>query len=65
MKRMNVSFNKKAYEALIKMEEDSGIGKSEILRNAIALLNFVEEKKEEGYKLTVVKNNVQHEIIIP
>lgn len=65
MKRMNVTFNKKAYEALIKLENNSGIGKSEILRNAIALLNFVEEKKEEGYKLAIVKDNIQHEIIIP
>jgi metal-responsive CopG/Arc/MetJ family transcriptional regulator len=66
MKRMNVSFNQKAYEALEKLESESGIGKSEILRNAIALISFIEEKKSEGYKIATIKNGeIKQEIVIP
>jgi hypothetical protein len=66
MKRMNVSFNKKAYEALIKLEKDSGIGKSEILRNAIALISFIQEKKKEGYDIATIKNGeIKQEIVTP
>ena len=63
---MNVSFNQKAYDALVKLEKDSGIGKSEILRNAIALVSFIEEKKSDGYKIVTMKNGeVKQEIITP
>lgn len=66
MKRMNLTFNKKAYEILKKLEEDSGIGKSEILRNAVALINYIEEKKREGYGIAIIKDGeIKQEIITP
>lgn len=66
MKRMNLTFNKKAYEILKKLEEDSGIGKSEILRNAVTLISYIEEKKKEGYGIAIIKDGeIKQEIIIP
>lgn len=66
MPRINVTFNQKAYEALSKLEKKSGVSKSELLRNAIALLDYVEERKEHGEKLAVIKGDeVKQEILIP
>jgi len=66
MKRMNLTFNKKAYEILKKLEEDSGIGKSEILRNAVTLISYIGEKKREGYGIAIIKDGeIKQEIIIP
>ncbi|GAI58150.1 unnamed protein product, partial [marine sediment metagenome] len=57
MPRINVTFNEKAYEALSKLEKKSGVSKSELLRNAIALLDYVEERKEQGEKLAIIRGN--------
>ncbi len=63
---MNLTFNKKAYEILKKLEENSGIGKSEILRNAVTLMSYIEEKKGEGYGIAIIKDGeIKQEIIIP
>jgi metal-responsive CopG/Arc/MetJ family transcriptional regulator len=66
MPRINVTFNEKAYAALSKLEKKSGVSKSELLRNAIALLDYVEERKEQGEKLAIIKGNrVKQEIVFP
>lgn len=66
MPRINVTFNEKAYEALSKLEKKSGVSKSELLRNAIALLDYVEERKEQGEKLAIIRGNrVKQEIVFP
>lgn len=66
MPRINVTFNEKAFAALSKLEKKSGVSKSELLRNAIALLDYVEERKEYGERLAIVKGNrIKQEIVIP
>jgi metal-responsive CopG/Arc/MetJ family transcriptional regulator len=66
MPRINVTFNEKAYAALSKLEKKSGVSKSELLRNAIALLDYVEERKEQGEKLAIIKGSrVKQEIVFP
>ena len=66
MQRINVTFNQKAYEALSKLEKKSGVSKSELLRNAIALLDYVEERKAHGEKLAIIKGDeIKQEIMIP
>ena len=65
---MNVVFNDKAYEVLSKLEKNSGKSKSEVLRNAIALLEYIEDAKsrDEGVGVAIIKNNkITKEIIIP
>ncbi len=66
MRRMNITFNDKCYKALEKLSVMGEVSKGEILRNAIALLDYVEERKEQGYKLTLVKDGkMKQEIVMP
>lgn len=65
-KRMDITINDKGWRALKKLEKSTGIGKSELLRNSLVLLDFVEEKKAEGYKLFLISNKgIKHEIAMP
>ena len=65
-KRFNLSLNNKAYKALCNLADICDTDKSRVLRNAIALLDYIEEKKSEGYQLALIKDGkIKQEIIMP
>jgi metal-responsive CopG/Arc/MetJ family transcriptional regulator len=67
MPRMNIAFNEKAYKVLNELQKKTGKSKSELLRNALALLDYAEERKDKNEKIVVTdnENNIQREILIP
>jgi len=65
-KRFNLSLNNKAYKTLCNLADICDTNKGRVLRNAIALLDYVEEKKSEGYRLALIKDGeIKQEIIMP
>lgn len=66
-KRMTVSFSENAYEALEKIQNMTGKSKAEILRTALTLLYYAEQKKKENNSgLAIIKDGeVKQEIVIP
>jgi len=66
-KTLDISFNKKCYEGICKLAKKWGISKGMVLRNAIALIDYLSKKKEEGYKIVIInkEKGIQHEIIFP
>jgi metal-responsive CopG/Arc/MetJ family transcriptional regulator len=66
-KRMTVSFSENAYEALEKIQNMTGKSKAEILRTALTLLYYAEQKKQENNSgLAIIKDGeVKQEIVIP
>lgn len=66
MTRMTVAFNDKASAMLGRLQKSTGKSKVEILRTALTLLDYAEEKKGCGEALALVKENkIRQEILIP
>jgi len=66
-KRMSVSFSERAYDVLEELAGRTGKSKADILRDALTLLHYAEQKKwENNEALAIVKNGkVMQEIVIP
>ena len=64
-RRMNITFNDKAYNILEELQKKTGKTKSELLRTALALLDYAQENKEAGKKLFLTDKNdkIQKEIL--
>jgi len=67
MPRMNITFNEKAYELLNELQKKTGKSKSELLRTALALLDYAEERKENDERIVVADkyDKIQKEILLP
>lgn len=66
-RRMNITFNDKAYDILEELQKKTGKTKSDLLRTALALLDYAQENKEKGKKLFIAgeDDKLQKEIILP
>lgn len=64
-RRMNITFNDKAYNILEELQKKTGKTKSDLLRTALALLDYAQENKEAGKKLFLADKNdkIQKEIL--
>lgn len=66
-RRMNITFNDEAYNVLEELQKKTGKTKSDLLRTALALLDYAQENKEKGKKLFVADKDdkFQKEILLP
>jgi len=66
-RRMNITFNDKAYDILEELQKKTGKTKSDLLRNALALLDYTQENKDKGKKLFIADENdtLEKEIVLP
>jgi len=66
MPRMSVKFNDKLSLVLEELQETTGKSKVEIIKKAIARLNYAVKKKKYGESLVLFKDGkVKQEILIP
>jgi len=66
-KRMNITFNEKAYSILEYLSKETGKTKAEVIRTALAILNYAEKRKQTDKEdLALVKGNrIVQKILIP
>ncbi len=64
--KIDVTCNRKFYKALCKLADVGGVSKGNIIANCVALLDYVEERKEQGEILALVKDGeIKQEIVFP
>jgi len=64
--RLTVSFEKKAAERLERLAEDTGRGKSDVLREALALEEVYQKYRDEGATFIVRSaDGTEREIVRP
>lgn len=65
MTRLTITFNDAAYAMLENLHKETHKTKAEVLRTALTLLDYVEEKKKDKEILALVKDGeIKQEILI-
>jgi hypothetical protein len=63
--RVNVNFSPQAYDTLEKLAQSRGTSMSEVLRDAIALEGWFEDRQREGARILVERNGRVRELVRP
>ena len=63
---MSVKLGPKTDNVLENLREETGKSKAELIRTAIALLDYTVERKKDGGRVVIVeKGKIKQEIILP
>ena len=63
MKRITADFSPEAYDVLTETSKRLSISKSESLRKALGLIDFVTRQQKEGWTLILEKGDKRKEIV--
>jgi hypothetical protein len=63
-RRVNVNFSSDTYELLSRIASRKGISMSEVLRQAIALEDYVEQARLEGARVLIDRGGRVNELVL-
>jgi predicted DNA-binding protein len=63
MKRVNANFSERSYERLVKLAQEKGKTITEVVREAVAFEEWMEETVREGGRILVERDGQIREVV--